>query len=52
MTLLITLLILIALAIFMPTINNAYKESMWRYVKEKIEFEKRSEDLRKKFERK
>lgn len=52
MTLLTALLILVVLAIFMPTINNAYKESIWQYVKEKIEFEKRSEDLRKKFEKK
>lgn len=49
MELLITLLILLVLAVLIPFIVKQYKENMWKYIKEKLEFERETEELKKKY---
>lgn len=49
MDFLITLLILLALALLMPYITKQCKESMWKYIKERLELEKEIEEWKEKY---
>ncbi len=51
MALLITLLILLVLARLLPVIGHKYRENMWRYIKERLEFERETEEIKKKFKK-
>ena len=49
MELLMTCLILFGKALLIPVFSKLYKETMWRYIKEKLEFEREYENLKKKY---
>lgn len=42
----------IGCTIFVPIVNNVYKDNMWRYIKERIEIEKGNEILKAEFKSK
>lgn len=49
MELLIACLILFGIALLIPVSSKIYRETMWRYIKEKLEFEREYEDLKRKY---
>lgn len=51
MTLLIILFILLALSYVLPMFSNLYRENLWKYIKEKMEFEKESERIKSEIKR-
>ena len=45
------LLVLLGVALILPVFDNIYKENVWKYIKEKLEFEQESNKMREKFKK-